>query len=205
MISPLRIDVCALAWRAPSSGRSHLVTRPTGRAVRKAIEGRLAARLVGPAAGSPVRSSAPTALVSVVDFTRVQVMDYSCADEVAAKLLLRYLAPDRPRNAFFLFRAVADAHRHALEQVLERQGLAAVCDVGAGRFRLIGRASPGERETWAALERRRRMRPGDAATALGSQGARRMRKLAERRLVYVEAGGAVSALSAFAAKGDGEP
>lgn len=205
MISPIRIDVCALARSAPASGRPHLVTRPTGRAVRKAIEGRLAAPPVEPAAGSPVRSSASAALVSLVDFTRVHVMDFSCADEVVAKLLLRYLGPNRPRNAFFLFRAVAEAHRHALKEVLGRQGLAAVCDVGNGCFRLLGRASPGEREAWGTLERRRRMGPGDAATALGSEGARRMHGLAERRLVYVDAGGAVSALSAFAANGDGRP
>lgn len=205
MISPLRIDVCTLAGSAPASGRQLLVTRPTGREVRRAIEGRLAALTAESAAGSPARSSASAALVSLVDFTRVQVMDFSCADEVVAKLLLRYLAPDRPRNAFFLFRAVADAHRHALEQVLERHRLAAVCDVGAGRFQLLGCASLDERDAWGELEQRGRMGPEDAEAALGSTGERRMRQLVQRRLACLEAGGAVSALSAFAANGDGGP
>ena len=207
-IRPLRIDVCALSRSAPASRRPHMVTRPTGRAVRKAIEDRLAAsppegagdpsprvgRLPGRAHPSPV-------VVSVVDFTRVRVMDFSCADEVVAKLLLRYLAPDRPRNVFFLFRAADDTHRHAVEQVLERHGLAAVCDMGAGRFRLLGCASPGERKAWAALEMRRRIRAEDATTALGPPGARRLRRLAKRRLVYAEADGGVSALSSFATAG----
>ena len=194
-IDPLRIDVCALSWSAPTSRRPHLVTRPTGRAVREAIEGRLAAP-----ESSVGRNRRPRALVSLVDFSRVQVMDFSCADEVVAKLLLRYLGSDRPRNAFFLFRAAADTHRHAVEQVLERHRLAAVCDTGEERFCLLGCASPREREVWAVLERRRRIQLGHAGTALDPAGERRLRRLAERRLVYAEAG-AVSALSTFAVAG----
>lgn len=197
-IGPLRIDVCALRWSAPASRRPHLVTRPTGRAVREAIERRLAApRPLG-------HGQRPSALVSLVDFTRVQVMDFSCADEVVAKLLLRYLDADRPRDAFFLFRAAADTHRHAVEQVLERHRLAAVCEMGGGSFRLLGCASTEEREAWAVLERRRRIRLADAGTALGTAGKSRLRRLAERRLAYAEAGGAVSALSAFASAGIGQ-
>ncbi len=54
---------------------NHLVTRPTGRAVREAVEERL-------------RSLGPRTLVTL-DFLGVGIVDYSCADEVVAKLITR--------------------------------------------------------------------------------------------------------------------
>ena len=57
---------------------SNLVTRPTGAAVRTQIEALLA--------DSRERS------LTVIDFSHVGMIDFSCADEVVAKLLLRYVA-----------------------------------------------------------------------------------------------------------------
>ena len=98
---PLSIDVAAIARGTVSSPRPNLVTRPTGRAVREAIEARLV---------HITRSLS----VALIDLTRVRILDFSCADEVVAKLLLRYLEPDRPGDTFFLFRTVGDLHRHAV-------------------------------------------------------------------------------------------
>ena len=183
--SPFNIDVGAIVRDTVASPRPNLVTRPTGRAVRAAIEGLLA---------GPSRSPS----VSLIDFTRVRVLDFSCADEVVAKLLLRYLRPDRPRNVFFLFRAVGEIHRHAVEEVLGRHGLAAVCDVGESRFQLLGRASAGERTVWGTLERRKRIGPGEMTEALGDGGGPLLKGLADRRLAYLSLNGAAAALSALA-------
>src|SRR3954468_17845439 len=60
---------------------SNLVTRPTGAAVRTQIEALLAE--------SRERS------LTVIDFSHVGMIDFSCADEVIAKLLLRYVAEER--------------------------------------------------------------------------------------------------------------
>ena len=60
---------------------SNLVTRPTGAAVRTQIEALLA--------DSRERS------LTVIDFSHVGMIDFSCADEVVAKLLLRYVAAER--------------------------------------------------------------------------------------------------------------
>ncbi len=182
--SPISIDVSTLVRGTVASLHPNLVTRPTGRAVRAAIEG----RLVGLHSLS----------VSLIDFTQIRVLDFSCADEVVAKLLLRYMRPDRPRNAFFLFRASGDVQRHAVKEVLGRQGLAAVCDVGTGCFQLLGQASAGERRVWETLERRQQIAPGDSVATLGNQGERLLRKLVGRRLAYRERSGVASALSALA-------
>ena len=179
------IDVSAIVRDTVASPRPNLVTRPTGRAVREAIEGRLA--------GTSLSLS-----VSVIDFTRVRILDFSCADEVVAKLLLRYLGRDRPTNTFFLFRAVGEMHRHSVEEVLGRHGIAAVCDIGEGGFQLLGRASAEERTAWRTLERRERIGPGELAAALGDRGEPLVRGLAERRLAYRSGNGGASALSALA-------
>ncbi|MCY3920188.1 MAG: hypothetical protein OXG38_10355, partial [Chloroflexi bacterium] len=133
--------MAAIVTSAVASRGHNLVTRPTGRAVREAIEQRLAQTTPSPARTAPFPAqTAPSPHVMLNDFTRVRILDFSCADEVVAKLLLRFQGPDRPGNIFFLFRAVDEMHRHAVEEVLERHGLAAVCDVGDG-FQLLGPAT----------------------------------------------------------------
>lgn len=181
-VRPMSIDVYAVARRAVASMGRHLVTRPTGRAVRAAIEQRLA--------------GTRPALVLFLDLRRIQVIDFSCADEVVAKLVLRYLTPDRPRNVFFLLRAVETLHRHAVEEVLSRHRLAAPCDVGGRRFELLGHVGQAERGAWTTLERRGRVASGTGAE-LGAKEARILRGLADRRLAYVGGNGEFLALSAL--------
>ena len=60
---------------------SNLVTRPTGAAVRAQIEALLA--------------DARERSLTVIDFSHVGMIDFSCADEVVAKLLLRYVSTER--------------------------------------------------------------------------------------------------------------
>jgi len=76
---------------------SNLVTRKTGAAVRGQIERLLD---VGPTTGHAL---------TVIDFSQVSMIDFSCADEVVAKLLLRY-ADEEANEVYFLFRGVTDDH-----------------------------------------------------------------------------------------------
>ena len=181
---PLMIDVGAIVSDTVAPTRPDLVTRPTGRAVREAIEVRIAGGDRFPC-------------VSLIDFTRVRILDFSCADEVVAKLLARYLRDDRPLEAFFLFRAVGEIHRHAVEEVLGRHELAAVCDLGDG-YELLGCASREERLAWGTLERRKRIGAAELASELGERGEPMMRGLADRRLAWCGTRGGASALSALA-------
>ena len=136
-LDPIAIDVGHLVQRTVASLYSHLVTRPTGRAVRMAIENQLAE--VGD------RS------LSLIDLSEVTILDFSCADEVVAKLLQHY-AGDGSAEAFFVFRGVHEPHRDQIEVVLQRQGLATVAETGDGRFELLGARSPEESTAWARLE-----------------------------------------------------
>jgi len=148
------------------------VTRPTGQAVRLAIENVL------------TEETGPVSL-SVIDLSQVTVIDFSCADEVVAKLLLRFLEDDRPRDAFFVFRGIRELHRDPIEVVLERQTLAVVSETESGAYEVIGSTSWKELEVWQALEGRGRVMPGEVKGLVPGNGAdETLGLLVRRRLVF---------------------
>src|SRR5512138_1154472 len=123
---------------------SNLVTRSTGAAVRTQIE-----QLV---------SESRERALTVIDFSQVSMIDFSCADEIVAKLLMRYASDDAPQSAYFLFRGVSDDHWDAIEAVLERHGLALVLEHN-GYHRVVGVLTDDERRAWEAIYR---IGPADA-------------------------------------------
>lgn len=133
------IDLTTVLRRTVCDLYSDLVTRPTGAAVRSGIEQQLAE--VG------ARS------LTVIDFSRVGLLDFSCADEIVAKLLLRQRGPDGRPDAYFVFRGLSDSHLEAIEAVLQRHGLAIVAERDDGTPLLVGEVDEGERLAWTALTR----------------------------------------------------
>ena len=164
---------------------SNLVTRPTGAAVRRQIEALLA--------DSRERS------LTVIDFSHVGMIDFSCADEVVAKLLLQSVSPERGgREAYFLFRGVTEDHWDAIETVLERHRLALVLETDDGAARIVGIGGEGERVAWEKVYELGRTGPADLASALGadeSDALEVLDTLHRRRLVmrteegYIAVGG----------------
>jgi len=123
------------------------VTRPTGRAVREEIERELR-DWEGPA-------------VTVVDLRNVPVIDFSCADEVVAKLVSAGLAgggaPGSER--FYLFTGLEEHHLDPVESSLRRRSLAAAAERGDGTPCLLGRVEPRSRRLWAHVVRAGRILP----------------------------------------------
>jgi len=131
---------------------SNLVTRPTGEAVRVAIERQI----------RDVRGMA----LSVLDFSRIGVIDFSCADEIVAKLLRRYSHSDRPGDAFFVAYGVCEHHREPIEAVLHRHRLLLVA-IEKSRADLWGRAPARLRDAWHGLNEMGQARPREFAAAQG--------------------------------------
>ena len=117
MIIP-HINVHAVLQQAVAGFYTDLVTRPTGRAVRENIERAL-----------------PLGSVAVMDFTGVGCLDYSCADEIVAKLV-------RDKVKVLLLRGLTDAHREAIEPVLAGAGLAVLCEGADGALEGLGASEP---------------------------------------------------------------
>jgi len=169
-LDPISIDVGSVLQRTVASLYSHLVTRQTGRAVRMAIETQLAEM--------GERS------LSLIDLSEVTLLDFSCADEVVAKLLQRY-GPEEHRQAYFVFRGVHEPHRDQIEVVLRRQRLAAVGETAPGRFELLGERTEEEDLAWRTLEEHGLV-ACEAVSALFPDGASRqaLEQLVERRLAF---------------------
>lgn len=148
------IDVKTVLRRTVCELFSNLVTRPTGAAVRGGIEQQLA--LV----------ENPT--LTVIDFSHVGLLDFSCADEIVAKLLLKHVAQAEPgHEVYFLFRGVSETHLDAIETVLARHGLALVTDDGSGSVRLVGVLDDRQRAAWEAIFRLGCAVPHDVAGEAG--------------------------------------
>lgn len=136
-IVPLSFDLGSLVRRSVASLYSHLITRPTGQALRLGIESQI--------------GEMGDLCLSVLDFSQVAVLDYSCADEAVAKLILRFREPDRPVDAYFLVRGLDLHHLEMIEAVLERHRLAVVAEMIGSGPTLLGSASSFEREVWERL------------------------------------------------------
>lgn len=138
------IDVSAVLRLAVRATYADLVTRATGRAVREHIEQAYAA-----SAG----------FVARMDFTGVRCIDYSCADEIVAKLL-------RERIHVLVLRGCSDAHLEALAPVLEGHGLAALLERDDGTLDGLGRPETTEALLDELVARRLAARTAGGAVAL---------------------------------------
>ncbi|HEY7568755.1 MAG TPA: hypothetical protein VH762_14355 [Gemmatimonadaceae bacterium] len=145
------MDVGAVVLRNLCGLYSNLVTRPTGKAVRHAIEERLADR--------------PAPSLTIIDFSEVGLLDFSCADEVVGKLLLHYV--DVRAEAYFLVRGADDHHLEAIEQVLERYGLALVVIDANGGARIVGPVDDDSRRAWHEVQTRGRAAPDELLHQVG--------------------------------------
>lgn len=188
-VAPLPIDLSHAARRSVTSLFSNLVTRPTGRAIRTGVESQIAEM-----------ESEPQVTLSILDFSQVRVLDYSCADEIVAKLLLRYLGDERPAEAFFLVRNVQEHHVEAIEAVLERHELLLVAVHDGGGPELLGVLDDDQREVWRALVARGRASRAELAADTGLPRETVTAVLAHfylKRVAAVHVDGSVSPLSAF--------
>src|SRR5690606_28866168 len=136
-VVPIHFDLSALVRRSVASLYSHLVTRPTGQALRLGIQSQI--------------GELGSVCVSILDFAQVVVLDYSCADEAVAKLIRHYIGPDRPAEVFFVARGVDDHHRETLEAVLVRHGLALAAELVGEGYTVLGEIAAEGRSAWRAL------------------------------------------------------
>jgi hypothetical protein len=122
MMAPIRLDL--VLREAVDTPYANLVTRSTGAAVRH--------RLLATLRDRPLADAR-------LDFTEVGFMDFSCADEVVAKLLLEVVALPVGR---ILLVGLREDHAEAIDQALDRHGLVlAACTADTRRTCLLGRVA----------------------------------------------------------------
>lgn len=168
-----RIDLAPMLRETLTTPYSDMVTRSTGVALRNRIEDAIS--------GASHRTTQ-------LDFTAVGLLDFSCADEVVAKLLLRVFDEE---EHFVVLSGITDSHLDAIDHVLERHGLSvAALGDGDGAARVLGVTTPDVQTAFQAIQR---LGAGDAkrlADALHwtvERAADALQSLALRRLI--QAGG----------------
>jgi len=123
-----------VAATMPGRNVRSLVTRPTGAAVRARIEQALA-------------DSAAT--IAFLDFSSLDLIDFSCADEVVAKLLI-HTGPSPER--YLVLVGLHDHQDEEIDHVLSARSLAVLAFKDhASRPRLLGCIRPEHKEVFELL------------------------------------------------------
>jgi hypothetical protein len=169
-----RIDLAPLLRETLTTPYSDMVTRTTGAALRIRIEGAI---------------SNASHRTTQLDFTSVGLLDFSCADEVVAKLLLRAAEEE---EHYVVLSGVTESHLDAIDHVLERHGLSVgALTQGEVSPRVLGTSTP---DVQAAFQTVQRLGAGNAerlADALGwtvERAADALQCLALRRLIQAAGG-----------------
>ena len=146
------IDVGSLLRRTVCDLYSNLVTRPTGAAVRKEIE--------------VVLSGLEEPSLTVIDFSQVGLLDFSCADEVVGKLLDGVHRQVIVTDAYVLVRGVRDDHLEALDAGMQRYDRAVIAEGDDGAWRVVGPLDDGMRRVLDAVHRCGRVIKSDLVKAV---------------------------------------
>jgi hypothetical protein len=137
------IPLDALLRDATDAPRRNLVTRPTGAAVRD--------RVLDTLRGAP-RTEA------LLDFSRIGLVDYSCADEVVAKLVV---AVHELSVSRVILHGIREDQAEAIDHALARHGLTVLAlELDGGRPILLGEVPGDWRSVFEVL-----CRQGEAAAS----------------------------------------
>ncbi len=118
-----KYDLHKLLKEELKNGSSDLVTRPSGQVIRDRIE-----RDIG---------NEEDGAVIAIDFSKIGVIDYSCADEIVAKLVSRLLGGEYG-NRYIILTGLNENQEENIEVALERKGLAAMVELRNGKKILLG-------------------------------------------------------------------
>jgi len=168
------------------NGSNNLVTRPTGQAVRERIERDM--------------EKEPEGSVVNLDFSKIGVIDYSCSDEIVAKLLSRLLAGEYGEK-YLMLTGMNDNQRENIEVALERKDLAIIAETNEGTRAVLGNLNKYLRDTLAFVVERKKATARDlseAAKIEANTSGTRLLNLYKKRLVRrVGAEGAMWAYEAL--------
>jgi hypothetical protein len=164
-------DLYTILKEELKNGSNNLVTRSTGQEVRERIERDL--------------EQAPEGSVIGLDFSKVGVIDYSCSDEIVAKLLSRLLAGEYG-DKYLVLTGMNDNQRENIEVALERKDLAILSETKEGTRAVLGNLNKYLRDTLGFIVERKKATARDlseAAKIEANTSGTRLLNLYKKRLV----------------------
>ncbi len=105
------------------NGSSDLVTRQSGQVIRNRIEQDIEREKDGE--------------IIALDFSKIGIIDYSCADEIVAKLISRLLSGEYG-DKYIILTGLNENQKENIEVALERKDLSVIAQMRNGKKILLG-------------------------------------------------------------------
>lgn len=148
-----------------------LVTRPSGEKIRQRIE-------------RDMRKT-PDGSVIALDFSKIGIIDYSCADEIVAKLVSRLLSGEYG-DRYILLIGLNENHKENIEVALERKDLSIMAEMRKGGRVVLGNLNNYLKDTLDFIMERERATSKDLSDArkiAANTSGTRLLNLYKKRLV----------------------
>jgi hypothetical protein len=104
--------------------------------------------------------------LTVIDFSQVGLLDFSCADEVVGKLVNETGRRAEAAETYFVIRGVRDDHFEAIESAMARYDCAILVERDDSRWQVVGRLDDRPRRALELMLTRGRAEPSDLAAEL---------------------------------------
>ncbi|RJQ48592.1 MAG: DUF4325 domain-containing protein [Nitrospiraceae bacterium] len=153
------------------NGSSDLVTRKSGQAIRERIERDI--------------ENEESGEVIALDFSKIGVIDYSCADEIVAKLISRLLSNEYG-DKYILLTGLSDNQKENIEVALERKDLAVIAEMRDGERVLLGNLHNYLKDTLDAIQKKGKITAKELSEARkieANTSGTRLLNLHKKRLV----------------------
>jgi len=153
------------------NGSKDLVTRPSGQAIRERVERDM--------------EKEPDGAVVALDFSKIGVIDYSCADEIVAKLISRLLSNEYG-DKYLLLIGLNDNQKENIEVALERKDLAVMAAMKDGKRVVLGNLNNYLKDTLDFIVKKKKATSKDLSDARkleANTSGTRLLNLSKKRLV----------------------
>lgn len=132
-------DLYKLLKKELKNGSGDLVTRPSGQVIRDRIEKEIEKEKDGE--------------VIALDFSKIGIIDFSCADEIVAKLVSRLLGGEYG-DKYIILTGLNENQMENIEVALERKGLAIIAEGRKGKKILVGSLNNYLKETLDNIQKK---------------------------------------------------
>jgi len=153
------------------NGSKDLVTRPSGQTIRERIERDMEQESAGAVIG--------------LDFSKIGIIDYSCADEIVAKLISRLLSNEYG-DKYLLLIGLNDNQKENIEVALERKDLAVMAEMKDGKRVVLGNLNNYLKDTLEFIVKKKKATSKDLSDARkleANTSGTRLLNLSKKRLV----------------------
>ncbi len=164
-------DLYKLLKEELGNGSKDLVTRPSGETIRRRIERDL--------------EKEPSGVVIGLDFSKVGVIDYSCADEIVTKLVSRLLSNEYG-DKYLLLAGLNENQKENIEVAIERKDLAVMAEMRDGGRVVLGNLNNYLKDTFDFIAKKKKATAKDLADAKkieANTSGTRLLNLYKKRLV----------------------